>query len=460
MKNCSLGLFIGESFAELSLLDTKTKEKLDFQRWYLPRANLKSFLSKYISEKSITQLDRVFVAHRFLEKLFSYRLGGSVAQIVTSGFEKALPLEETSISDSYIWPLRPPALSSSELVFSLHEKVDGDGQVIKPVDLAALEAISSKLKMMEVKRVCLHLHGSCLNPLNSNIAKEYLETNGFDVYLPPRTEPHLEFQAWRKNLIEAAITGTFLEIQEDLSQSLSSVVGADKIYFLGADLKWFQNEKHERLGSLVALENLWMSLFPKILKANEKVDIFHFGLENFSLIKSEESHWELAWGLLPVKSHKRKDFRVQPTQSLKISEGNELTFDRRELSFEPGPISMGRGVVPCVYDILYFTESAAPEAQEKIKRSLQALLKSTGKSSSPVQSAKLLKENILDQLAFEIEFSKSPSANETIIYGVGADLLQDDLKKHSYFSKMKKISEKDWAKSYLIGHWGLRTDHE
>ncbi len=460
MKNYSLGLFIGESFAELSLLDTQTKEKLDFQRWYLPRANLKSFLSKYISEKSIEKLDHVFVAHRFLEKLFSYRLGGSVAQVVTNGFEKVLQLEELSISNSLVWPQKPPALSSSELIFSVHEKVSETGKTITPIDVSTLEPISAKLKMMEVKRVCLHFHHSSLNKENLSQAQSFFEAAGFDVFVPPVTEPALEFQAWRKNLLEAAVTGTFLEIQEDIQGALASVVSEEKIHFLGSQLNWFRNEKNERLGSLVALENLWMKFFPEILKSNEKIDIFHFGLENFSLIKSELSPWKLTWGRLPVLSHERKDFRIQPTQSLKVTESSQLIFDRKELSFEPGPISMGRGVVPCVYDVLYFSENSPPEMQEKIKRSLQVLVKSTGRSVTPLQSLKQLKGDILDQIALDIEFSKSLSSNQVVLYGLCADLLEDDLKKHSLFSKMKKISEKAWSKSAMIGHWGLRTVYE
>lgn len=456
LKKYSLGLFIGESFAELSLVDSQSKEKLDFQRWYLPRANLKSYLTKYINEKSITALDQVFVAHRFLEKLFSYRLGGSVAQVITNGFEKALQLEDGSTSDSLIWPQKPPAISSQELVFTVHEKVNADGKIEKAIDPETLEAISAKLKLMEVKRVCLHFRHSSLNTENLFKAKSFFEQAGFDVFIPPQVEASDEFKAWRKNLIEAAITGTFLEIQEDLRNALGAVVPAEKIYFLGAKLNWFQNEKDERLGSLLALENLWLKLFPEILKSQEKMDIFHFGLENFSLIQNENKNWQLPWGPLPMNSPKRKDFEIQPTQSLKVSDTNELIFDKKELSFEPGPISMGRGIIPCVYDILFFSESLATELQEKLKRSLQALLKSTHKTVTTPQAFKTLKKDILDRLAINAEFSNSNNTKQTVIYGYWADLLAQDIKDHSYFSKLPKISEKDWPKSFMIAHWGLK----
>ncbi|MEK6773895.1 MAG: hypothetical protein AABY64_08135 [Bdellovibrionota bacterium] len=456
MKNKSLGIFIGESFAELTLLDTQSKEKLDFQRWYLPRANLKSFLSKYIVEKSLTKLDHVFVGHRFLEKLFSYRLGGSVAQIVTSGFEKALHFEETSISDSLIWPQKPPALSSNDLIFSINESVTSEGRIAKAVDSTALEPISAKLKLMEVKRVCLHLRHAKLNKKNLLQVQSFFEEAGFDVFTPPPVDPEMEFKSWRKNLIEAAITGTFLEIQEDIRQPLNSIISNENIHFLGANLNWFQDQKSERLGSLIALENLWTRMFPEILNSKEKIDIFHFGLENFSMIQNDPCSWELPWGPLTLSSSKRKDFQIQPTQSLKLNDNNELIFDQKELSFEPGPVTMGRGVVPCIYDILNFSDALASELQEKLIRSLQSILKNSHKSISTLQALKLLKNAVLDQLATHIEFTRSPQLKQIVVYGFIADLLEADLKTHKYFSQFIRISEKEWPKSSLIALWGLK----
>ncbi len=456
----TLGVFIGESFAELTLTDTKTKEKIDFQRWYLPRASLKTFLTKYLAKKEIIKIDKVFVAHRYLEKLFNLRIGGSVAQLVTVGFENVLNFESPSNSDLPLWPQKAPSVSSSDLVFSVNEKVDSAGNLQKEIDATELEHISAKLKLMEVKRVCLHFHNSKTNKHNLAIAEKIFAAAGFDVFIPDSSGDNNEFQHWRKNLVEAALTGTFVEIQEELKMTLSSVVEENKIYYLDSDLKWFHQEKTKRIGSIVALENLWMKIFPTILNLKEEFDVFHFGLENFSLIQNKISNWETVWGKLPITRYHRTDFQLQPSQSLKLSDNNELVIDKKELSFEPGPVTMGRGVVPCIYDILSYSEQMATDLQEKLKRSLQALLRSSQTGNTVEQSLNLLKKNILNLLAAHVEFSRSAKSKQIIIYGYAAEKNEKELKQHSYFSKFLYVSENTWPKSFLITLWGLQTHND
>ena len=456
----TLGVFIGESFAELTLADTITKEKIDFQRWYLPRTSLKAFLTKYIAEKEIKKIDQVFVAHRYLEKLFNLRIGGSVAQLVTVGFENVLNFESPSNSDLPLWPQKAPSVSSSDLVFSVNEKVDSEGNLQKEIDSTELEHISAKLKLMEVKRVCLHFHNSRVNKHNLSIAAKTFEAAGFDVFIPEFVSENNEFQCWRKNLVEAALTGTFVEIQEELKLTLSPVVEENKIYYLDSDLKWFQQEKTKRIGSIVALENLWMKIFPTILNLKEEFDVFHFGLENFSLIQNKMCNWETVWGKLPITSYRRADFQLQPTQSLKLSDNNELVIDKKELTFEPGPVTMGRGVVPCIYDVLNYSEQLATDLKEKLKRSLQALIRSSQSGSTAEQSLGLLKKNILNLLAAHVEFNRSAKSKQIIVYGYMAEKNEKDLKQHSYFSKLLYVSETTWPKSFLITLWGLQTRND
>lgn len=455
-----LGIFIGESFAELTLVDAKTKEKIDFQRWYLPRFSLKNYLSKYLAEKSITKLDSAYVTHRYLEKLFTFRVGGSVAQLITLGFEKTLNLEEKLISNSTLWPQKPPSVSSAELVFSINEKVDSSGRVTKKVDLKELESISAKLKMMDIKKICLHLYNSNQNDENLKTAKAYLETEGFDLFIPESGPLELQFQHWRKNLIEAALTGTFLEMQEEIKSGLASALDEKQIHYLDSDLNWFQNEKNKRIGSLVALENLWMKMFPGLFKLNDTFDIFHFGLENFSLIQSQIANWEIAWGKIPLQSYNRKDFQIQPTQSLKLNDNNELVIDKKELSFEPGPVTMGRGIIPCIYDILNFSQELATDLQDKLKRSLQALLRNSQRSTSTELALGSIRKNILDILAANIEFTKSKNSKQVVVYGYVADKIEKDLKSHPYFSNLTYIKESSWPKSYLTVLWGIQTTND
>ena len=91
-QRMQVGLSIGPSFAELCAIGPGKTISI---RNYLPKESLKDLLKKFRSQLGESEAQtplRFQVQLRFLEKIFPTensitRLGGSVAQLVTAGFE-------------------------------------------------------------------------------------------------------------------------------------------------------------------------------------------------------------------------------------------------------------------------------------------------------------------------------------------------------------------------------------
>lgn len=63
-----LGLHVGVSFAEFSLLDDHDFKRIAFHRVYLPRSPLKTALQKFLQKYSETPVSKIFFASNHIEK--------------------------------------------------------------------------------------------------------------------------------------------------------------------------------------------------------------------------------------------------------------------------------------------------------------------------------------------------------------------------------------------------------
>lgn len=360
-----LGLFVGESFAELSLVQDLDRSLVHHQRWYLPKHNLRTYLQNWLvqyEKDSGIQPDRVIVASRFPNKLAGHRLGGSVAQIVTQGFEKWIQFSLPEKSKDLQMPQRIPSLSASELIFPIQEKISSTGLIEIPLPTEELDALCEKLKAAEIKKVCIHLLNTDKNPTHHLQIKTHLTGLGFEIFEPQIPTAAVEsdlFRLWKTNTLNAAITGTFEEIKSDICEGLASAIPAEKIYFFDADLNFHQGDIAHRLSSLFSLEACLSSQLNKQMSKNKKtplaphpLPILHLGLEHFSLISEDQGWAQSRWGQLSIQSQNCFDFKIQPTSLIEIDSHHELKLLQTQ-SFEPGPIRLGRGLKPLVADLFF-----------------------------------------------------------------------------------------------------------
>jgi hypothetical protein len=354
-------------------------------RSYLPKEPLKELFLRWARETPELEPTRIHISLRALEKIFATRLGGSVAQVVTSGFETwpwlRQPLVEKYFSMS---TSRTEPLASQELIFGISERVCADGSILKDVDLESLQFIAAKLKLMNVQKVCLNLLFSHINPSNQNKVRSFLQEEGFEVFCRPRLEKSTdEVTAWRTNILNACLSGTFLEMEKEIREALKQAFPSHEsvtLHYVNSSGQLETNPLQNISGILFG----WSGLLP------EDKSILHLGLEKWSWIAPEmSSRWKSPWGSVEVPHREFQSLPVQPGSLLEKDFFEQISWGS-EQSFEPGPMSFGRSQKPLLIDVLLQSLSAAKDAlahvvstqgESRFREALHLLQKSSGARS-------------------------------------------------------------------------------
>ncbi len=334
-------LSIGRSFAELFVCENESVRFV--KRFYMPSESLSTHLKKTLDE--LENISQLTVSSRRLEKIFATKLGGSVAQVVTSGFQSWPVFRQPTHPRHFeISPSRFEPLASQDLIFGVTERIDSTGAVTQALAITELEFISQKLKMNGTKRICINFLHSNINSCHQEEARKYFIEQGFQVFSRKRpTTSYDEMPSWRVNLLNACLAGSF----EDLTSELQEVTTAP-VYFLNGNGASFSNSSEEVASSLFA----WAECLTRDLHFHS--EILLLDLENWSWIstKNRNSNWESPWGIVDLDHPQVKLLKVQPTDELQIDFTGCLGFSNENLGYEPGPMSFGRGLKPLVFDAL------------------------------------------------------------------------------------------------------------
>ncbi len=93
------------------------------------------------------------------------RKGARTALIATDGFRDTLDIAYESRYDQYdVFIDKPPSLVGRQLRFTVPERVDATGKVLKPLDEAAVTAVATQLKAHNIESVAVALMHSYVNP--------------------------------------------------------------------------------------------------------------------------------------------------------------------------------------------------------------------------------------------------------------------------------------------------------
>ncbi len=444
-KQVDVGLFFGESFYEVILTERPSDSIVFSGSFFNLKEPFKTRFPKIIQGLEDIRIENVYVSYRYLERIFKYKLGGSVAQVVTKGFENWLSLHQQNKKENLFTLKSPPDLSSADMIFPVSEKIDSDGKVQIPLDVSVLSELIADLKKKEAKRVCLNLVNSEKNASHRDQIKKVLEENLFEVFDPLDLGAESDVTTWRSSLIEASLTGTFNEMKSEIIEALSPFAAAGSIHFISNN---HAKKKSTRniLSGLSALEDAFFDFAKTETSLPDQFDVLHLGLENFSVWLNEDSFWKSPWGQTSLKTKKRIDLKVQPTNSFQLNIFDEVEISQVEESFEPGPMCLGRGKIPCIYDILN-SELVAPELLKKIKDSFWALARSSRSQHSAEKTFEEFRHVIWNRILVEASFS---IRNETIvIYGHLPKSFENRAKEIFNSKNVVFISQKDFPKSKL-----------
>lgn len=344
LKHC-LSLSWGSTFAEL-------QSESQWVRTTLLQNSIAQLIKTVQTTEQNSEIKKVFISMSVLRKILTTRLGNSVAQITTSGFEHWVHMRQASESTQFdLMPKRKDPLANPELIFSLNERVGAHGEILSPLQTTELDIIIDSLKQKQIERVCLNLLNSHANPAHQNVAKDYLEKNGFTVFSLRREKTsYEELSEWRRNLLDAALASFLERTKADLDDLNKNNEHTQSIEFLFLDtengLRAYRPNNHSGL------------LFGRELcLQDDKLPVVYIGPEEWCFIFPEnQSYWTSPWGRVRLKNPKHSFFQMQPGIEIELRAQNQTgagqIYFGTDRGMDPGPALWGRSNKLTIFDFL------------------------------------------------------------------------------------------------------------
>ncbi|MEQ1877179.1 MAG: hydantoinase/oxoprolinase N-terminal domain-containing protein [Bdellovibrionia bacterium] len=449
----NVGLSLGESFAEFTAIQSRTRIQ---KRWFLPKTPLAEGLNQILKEHPDLRGCKIQLTTKLAQVIMRHRAGAHVALLVTAGFEQwpriRQPVKERGFT---LTPKRYRPLLSEDLIFGITERTDSAGRIHVPLKAEELEFLIPKLQLTETKEVAIGFLHSHLNPSHEKMAADLLRKNGFEVLCSHEIEESSnEVARWWRAVLNAYVAPAFHELEAQLEPVKKehdvsfAFWSSDGSLFEGDPGRYYSST----LGNVAALS--------KLPKQKKLKSVLHLGLEQFVMINCEERApiWHGDFGPVALPGPEFKKTRIQPTQFIASDTLQGALFETLEAGYEPGPMLFGRNLRPTFVDILFLQKRltsvegliglAAAGIEQRLEQTLHALFKET--LETPNQSKKLVEDMGLSMLAQEIH----QNANSPSILCTGAlapalaPLLQTRL------SSVQLVVEKsaDFAESLAAAH--------
>lgn len=442
-----LGVSIGESFAEFSLLSDSSS--VAQKRVYLSRESLKQSLAQFLSQQKDSKITQVFVSLRTPKKLLDFNLSGAVAHVSTEGFEHWLDICGS--------PAQP--LTQSDLQFSVRERILADGTVELPLQIEELEAIAAKLILMNCKKVCLNFLHASAHPAHLEKAQQFFQEKGFEVFVPEKSDNPNEASRWNRNALNATISSVYTELKSELFAGLAGYVDDQNVHFLDSEGRLFQKDQgHQLEGMFAANTALGLSL------QKQKADILYLGLEHFTLISpgSWESSWQSPWGAVEIRHLKAQCLGIQPTMGIHLNTFGRFDFTTHQEGWEPGPMFLGRGQKMSLLDLWSdngklaklqgLEERISAQGVQRFKNSMLTLSKIS--SLRNVDLNHITKELLsLSVQRLALAASLRRNQQKLIITGPLASLFANIFKKDPHAT----VDAQEFAESEAVARWGAQA---
>ena len=133
------------------------------------------------------------------------RRGAKCALVTSAGFRDVLEIARANRPDPFdLHYRRDEPLIPRELRFEVPERIDATGNVLEPLDPAALEALAEELKRLEIEAVAVFFMSSYLNPVHEEQAAEILKRLLPGVYVTHSTELTREWYEYERTSTVAA----------------------------------------------------------------------------------------------------------------------------------------------------------------------------------------------------------------------------------------------------------------
>jgi N-methylhydantoinase A len=163
-----VGVDIGGTFTDLVVLDEVTGTVERTKALTTPRAPEEGFLQA-MADKQITPADVSHILHgtTLVTNLIIERSGAKVGLITTAGFRDVLEIQRSYRNELYNlqWD-KPKPLVPRHLRFTIDERVDCDGAILRAVDPTQVEEVIQRLLDQGAEAIAVCLINAYANPVN------------------------------------------------------------------------------------------------------------------------------------------------------------------------------------------------------------------------------------------------------------------------------------------------------
>lgn len=408
MTQSAIALYLGESYATLGvfdLLDSGKTKPLFEKSAYLPQTSLKNLLNQAIANCPETKIESIYVVTRYLDRLKTFRLGGSVIQVVPQGFENSYSLANTE----------KQSLAAPALILAVSADVSKE---TLNTELLRLKKLNS-----EINKVVFQLPETIFNPQQTETIKSFFVENNFKLFSVPNP---LDSESVRKTLLNAGSEGTKDEFLADIRDT----IGADvKTYF------WIDKGFSTSFDNIDLYFSSQNFLRNYLVKEN-LTQLFYFDVENWNQVTvAEEQTWNSPWGSIRYNHPVNQKFEISPYCELTTSPIGQFMVSPAAPQFEPGPVIAGRSVKTLILDAFseelrghkliagLFPQLNSDPIQQKVNTQFQILQK-----AQSLDQTRLSKADIKAWLHFSVttwilkNFNSVPSR---IIGDFGSFFFQD-----------------------------------
>ncbi len=206
----------------------------------------------------------------------------NIAFVTTKGFHDIIEIGRQQRSELYNLKFKQkyPLSFTKDAIFEVEERLDENGQIIKPLKEKSLEKLLNLLNSKKIKTVALSLLFSFLNPTHEEKISSYLTDRGFNVFSSHEISPQIKeyersvttivnakvspivndyLQRLQSKLIREEINNPLLIMQSNTGMSDISTIGRSGIQTLysglaGGVLAAAESLKHLNRTHLVSLD--------------------------------------------------------------------------------------------------------------------------------------------------------------------------------------------------------------
>ena len=424
----NLALFIGETYCEIEV------QNLDHQiifskEIFLPQITLKNALqttSTEVSKLGYT-IENVYTVCRYLERLKTFRLGGSVIQVTHKGLENNYMLENTGRF----------SLAASSLIIAIDAKIN----ITELSEQLNTEFDRTRKINPEANKVVMNLDPKQTSVAKAKMIQNFFIEKNFKLFF--NSTPY-DLNSIRQVLLNAGTEGTKDEITKEIRDAFPTA----QILFWSQDRFIAEVENYQLYFS--ADDFLGSTLFSDKNSSIEKV--IHLDIENWMVLeKTHQPCWDSPWGKIRRPHFRNTPLSLHPLTEILIDENAFLQFSKVPAPSEPGPMTAGRGVKSLILDVFFsdlkhqellnrlFPALQNPNIEKKIQSQFK-VLEHGQKTESKTLNQSNIKEFIQDLIQFDINRLGCNDEN-SLCTGNMSFLKKDHIKKSNLFKKFSWTEE-------------------